>query len=91
MHFFELGRSVVFQRIMADVLSIYFPAEVVDEKCGLPTDDEIRRLEEFLPTRSYTLTLLKPTVCIQANELPEYDVKKKRVLSHRKLKKVQCM
>ena len=57
------------------------------DESGQPTDADVTRLEEYIPTRSYHWTIVRPTVCLMAADLPEYDVTKVKVTSrkHRKV------
>jgi hypothetical protein len=52
-----------------------------------PSMEEVKQLEEYVATRTYHVTLLTPSIQLQANDLPEYDVTKKRIVSHRKANK----
>ncbi len=61
-----------------------------DDLHGPPNEAEVTSLEKYIPTRTYHLTLLKPCVWLQANNLPDYDVKKKWVSLHSgKVKRVR--
>ncbi len=62
-------------------------AEAVED-CPPPSDAEVKKLEDFIATRTYHLTLIRPTVYLVAADLPEYDVTKKKTVVHRKSKKV---
>ena len=79
------------KRYKCDLIYPYFYifSDTPPDKRQPPTDEMIKKLEDYIPTRTYHFTLLRPSVLIQANDLPEYDVKKTRIISHRKAKKVE--
>jgi hypothetical protein len=62
--------------------------ERIDETRQPPNDEEVRAMEDFIPTRSYHVTFLRPSVWVMANDLPYVNVRAKKVISHRKQKKV---
>ena len=66
---------------------IYF-SEEKERPRKAPTEEEVKRLEDYIPTQNMHFTLLKPHICLYTNDLPPYDVTKKHVVSHRKTKKV---
>ena len=60
----------------------------IDDNRRPPSTEELAKLEENMPTRTYQLSILRPSICFQAADLPEYDVTKKVVISDKKSKKV---
>ena len=48
--------------------------EKVVRRKTILSEEDARKLEEFIPTRTMHLTLLRPHICIYCNDLPPYDV-----------------
>ena len=62
--------------------------EVIDENRLPPTDEEIHGFEDFIPTRSYHLTCIRPCVWLIAADLQTSDVTTKKVVPGSNLRKV---
>ena len=71
-------------------LTIFRSSEVVDENRTPPTDDDVEKLEEFIPTRSYHLTCIRPCVWLIAADLDVCDVTAKKIVHGSKYKRVHA-
>ena len=65
-----------------------FLTEIIDETRLPPTNEEINDFEEFIPTRSYHLTCLRPCIWLIAADLESCDVTAKKIVHGNKYKRV---
>ncbi|KAL4227239.1 Vacuolar protein sorting-associated protein 13B [Mactra antiquata] len=52
--------------------------ERVDESRPHPTEEQLKSLDEFIPTRTYHLTFLQPIISVLSAEHPYCDIAKKK-------------
>ena len=63
-------------------------SEIVDEHRPHPTEEQMRAMEEFVPTRTYHLTLLQPIISLLSAEHAHCDIARKKYHSRPKGSKV---